>query len=381
MDDENELLPWGEFHDLMEKVKSDENGKTKMVLSIDGGGIRGIIPAVILCDIESKVNAKLSEKNLDAKLKSSLGGRQWRFQDVFDIIAGTSTGAFIAAGLCKRDPVTPLEILSMYKDRGREIFPKSRLPTWPFFDAYNASGLEKVLKQSSRDSAGNELTLMDMGSKAQFVACSYDIYHQKPRIFASYWHTLPHMKKNSGFKSENFLLWQVCRASSAAPAFFKPYEHIGNSSKYLFIDGGLFANNPVLIAMNGLSDMSPSKSIGKAFVVSLGTGVAIDDRGAPTAGWPSYALDWLIKSLDLSMDLQSYSVHRSLNTYFKKSGFLSGYFRFQVNISKSHKMDDASVHNVQALEDLTRQYLERPRTIKKIEAVSNKIVEELEALL
>jgi patatin-like phospholipase/acyl hydrolase len=197
------------------------------VLSLDGGGIRGIIPARILTTIEDKTNRSIA--------------------DMFDLIAGTSTGGILAAGLAGskggNKPIrTAAELLNMYVDRGAEIFSRS---LWKGItsvgglrdERYSAGPLERVLKDTLGDAELKDVI-------TNVLIPSYDIEGRGdyrgggPYFFKS--------SKASTDQDYNYYLRDVARATSAAPTYFEP-AHIENRSGAKWtalVDGGVFANNP-----------------------------------------------------------------------------------------------------------------------------------------
>ena len=167
------------------------------VLSIDGGGIRGVIPAVLLKHIEEKVGKRVA--------------------DIFDLIVGTSTGGILAAGLTvpKRDGTPKFsaeDMLALYADRGREIFDRS---FWrgitsaggALDEQYDHKPLEKILKEYLGDS-----TLKDC--IVPIVLTSYDIEKRQPYFFKT--------RRAREKKDRNHYLRDAARATSAAPTYFEP---------------------------------------------------------------------------------------------------------------------------------------------------------------
>ncbi len=192
------------------------------VLSIDGGGIRGVIPAVLLKHIEEKVGKRVA--------------------DIFDLIVGTSTGGILAAGLTvpKRDGTPKFsaeDMLALYADRGREIFDRS---FWrgitsaggALDEQYDHKPLEKILKEYLGDS-----TLKDC--IVPIVLTSYDIEKRQPYFFKT--------RRAREKKDRNHYLRDAARATSAAPTYFEPTvtaSLASKSTRRVLIDGGVFVNNP-----------------------------------------------------------------------------------------------------------------------------------------
>lgn len=191
------------------------------ILSIDGGGIKGILPAAILA-------------NLENELPDNEGVARH-----FDLISGTSTGGIIALGLALGVPAR--KILDLYLTKGGEIFPAA---PWPFRSIGRTFGFAKQLLTSRYDPRvlDHELAKIIGGKKfgdahCRLVVPAFD-HNTEPCIFKT-----PHHHDYKRDWKEDALT--VARATSAAPTFLKGLEHAGRR----FWDGGVFANNPVMMAL------------------------------------------------------------------------------------------------------------------------------------
>jgi uncharacterized protein len=213
------------------------------ILSLDGGGIRGLYTASLLSEIETKI---------------CNGNEVGRY---FDLIAGTSTGGIIAAGLAFRIPCQ--KIVQLYGDSGGEIFPPSRFnkSNWWHYkfirDARKPKYDHKPLERLLFEVFGNK-KLGESHSRLVIPSCMV------PKSEIAVFKTDHH----SDYKKDHETnVWEVCRATSAAPTFFKGHERNGR----MFVDGGLWANNPILVATTeALScfDILPSQ----IEILSIGTG-------------------------------------------------------------------------------------------------------------
>ncbi|KAI3496307.1 hypothetical protein L1887_38664 [Cichorium endivia] len=240
------------------------------VLSIDGGGVRGIIPAIILDFLETEL------KRLD--------GDDARIADYFDIIAGTSTGGLITAMLTAPNednrPLFPAsEIKKFYLRKCPKIFPQdcnifTKMVRNLFGPLYDGKYL--------RDSIRKRLQNIRLGDALTNIAIpTFDISTLQPTIFSSY-----EMKEKPYL---NALLSDICIGTSAAPTYLPPHHfetvHEGEKHEFNLVDGGVAANNPTLIAMGeiakqlirGNSDFHKPKPINddqyrKILVISIGTG-------------------------------------------------------------------------------------------------------------
>jgi uncharacterized protein len=193
------------------------------ILSIDGGGIRGIFPAAFLAGLERRF----------------LGGAS--VAQHFDLIAGTSTGGIIAIGLAAG--LKGAELSDVYIRRGGEIFPPLRggivgaaerriRDFFQYFKyRYDRDALMRVLQETLGDRKLGE-------GRNRLCVPSFDGRHGEVYIFKTPHH--PDFRKD-GFEP----MTKVAAATAAAPTFYRPLEDGG----YVFVDGGVWANNPVMIAL------------------------------------------------------------------------------------------------------------------------------------
>ncbi|KAJ4767650.1 Patatin [Rhynchospora pubera] len=241
---------------------SPSNGTIVTVLSIDGGGIRGLIPATILKRLEEEL------QNLD--------GKEARLADYFDVISGTSTGGLLALMLTAPDKSNrPLyaakDLTNFYKEHGPKIFPHR---SWwgnlvREFEGPKYDG--KYLHSIVREKLGDlrlENTLTNV------VIPTFDIKNLSPAVFSSF---------TMKFKPEkNALLSDIAIGTSAAPTYFPPYAFQNNNIEFNLVDGGVAANNPTLTAISHVSrevvlgnkerfPVEPT-NYDKFLVISLGTG-------------------------------------------------------------------------------------------------------------
>jgi len=199
--------------------------RPRRLLAIDGGGLLGLIPAECLIVIEKQLN--------------DLTGTQQLLCERFDLIAGTSTGAILAAGLALGKRAE--ELRDFYLKFGREIFTK--LPIWyRLWHSYSSAPLEQHLKdvflESTRLGSDRLRTQILIVSKNATLGNDWFFSNNPNHRF---------FKNNAGLP-----LWQVVRASTAAPTYFPPQpiavlDDAGNRGTYEFIDGGVSSyNNPAL---------------------------------------------------------------------------------------------------------------------------------------
>ncbi|XP_075508372.1 patatin-like protein 2 isoform X3 [Primulina tabacum] len=277
------------------KIQPPALGKLVTILSIDGGGIRGIIPATILDFLESELQ--------------KLDGKGARIADYFDIVAGTSTGGLVTAMLTAPDANNrPLyaakDIVPFYQKHGSHIFPKKGGIIGSVENAVVQLGNPKYdgkyLHKLIRDNLG-KTRLHD--TLTNVVIPTFDIKNLQPTIFSSF------ETKNS--PALDALLSDICIGTSAAPTYFPAHyftndDGAGNSSEFNLIDGGVAANNPALIAVGEITkqvyrkdpNFFPMKPMdcSKLLVVSLSTGSAKQEQkytAEMAASWGRFG--WLIQ--------------------------------------------------------------------------------------
>ena len=225
------------------------------ILSIDGGGVKGLLPARILEEIRQRLDA-LGEKR--------------RFFELFDLIAGTSTGSLIALGLSLKDETgndkfSASEIVDLYKTKGKEIFPHSNLnavhtAVQAFRYKHSAVSFEKLLKEFFGDK-----TLKD--AETNLLITSFDTEAMEPHCMKR------RPSREDWLDDYNYYMRDAARASSAAPTYFPPVQisPVGEEQiKFSLIDGAVFANNPAGLAYVEASKIFPEED--EFLILSLGTG-------------------------------------------------------------------------------------------------------------
>lgn len=274
-------------------LMTNKNKKKKLItiLSIDGGGIRGIIPAVILAYLEQQLQ--------------ELDGEEARLADYFDVIAGCSTGGLMTAMLAapnenNRPLYAAKDIVPFYLQHSPNIFPQERGPlaqATSFFKAttgpkYNGQYLHKILREDLKETKLHQ-TITNV------VIPTFDITTLQPVIFSSY--------KIPTHPSLDAKLSDICIGTSAAPTvlpsyyFQNAYEH-GKIREFNLIDGGIADTNPTLLAVTEVTKqmMKENPEFGtvtdKLLVISIGTGSAKNENrynAKTTAKWG--LVSWLFQ--------------------------------------------------------------------------------------
>ncbi|NQX83248.1 MAG: patatin-like phospholipase family protein [Mycoplasmataceae bacterium] len=195
--------------------------KKYRILSIDGGGMKGVFTAYALWKLEEDYDIKVI--------------------DYFDMIVGTSTGALIVSGLLSGTPYK--KIYETYMDDQNKIFSnkKSFMEQFKsiFFAGYNTEGLIEYLTKEIGD---HTLESLYKKTKKDFAFFASNFTKAKPIIYAS-----PSLSKSTLVKN-NISLIEALRTSTAAPFYFEPM--LEEDTDHLIMDGGLWANNPSLTAIN-----------------------------------------------------------------------------------------------------------------------------------
>lgn len=318
----------------------ETNSKMTRILSIDGGGIRGIIPGQILVILEEKLKAKSG--NPDA-----------RIADYFDLIAGTSTGGILTcaylipgqdnSGQEVRPKFNASQVVDLYLKRGGDIFSvslghKIRTAGGIFDEMYPATQLEKAVDEYFGETMLSELI-------KPCLITSYDIKHRSGHFFTQH---DARQKKGWDFKVK-----EVARATSAAPTYFE-CSNIKSASEvsYPLIDGGVFVNNPALCAFAEVVNefkTSPDKMV----ILSLGTGFTKKEYDYDKAkDWGM--IQWVKPLIDIMMSGVAEVVDYQLKQIFESGGIQNQYLRINTKlpIDVSPDMDDASPENLQALKEL-----------------------------
>jgi len=268
------------------------NSKTFKVLSIDGGGMRGLYSASFIQGLIKLASNKFSTDIND-------------FGKEFDLIVGTSTGAILGCGLAYGIPLK--EIVSLYINVGSKIFPqplpKSKLQLLlQNRRKLNEQG-NKALKRALQKAFGNETLASAYERRDIGLAIpTVNFTTHKAWVFKT-----PH-DPTSSHRDDEYSLVDVCLASSAAPVYrsLAAIKKPGNSSTQdMFVDGGLWANNPVLVAL--IEALRVADSEQEIQVFSLGTSAA-PNGSIHTPEKPHWGLtDWGFgaKAIELSMDAQT----------------------------------------------------------------------------
>ena len=275
-----------------------EEPKKFRILSIDGGGIRGVFPITILAEIE-------------ANLKQD-GAKHWQIYNHFDLIAGTSTGGIIALGLSLGIPAQ--EIKDLYLSHAKTIFgnPKCFFG-WLIKSKYDRQDLTMLLKSTFATHFNNEQPRLK-DCKTPVCIPIYDLLQGKFCVCKSPYH-------KDFIRDLHIPAYEVALATSAAPTYFDPHnsEYVdlnGHTQSFSNkVDGGVAANNPTLIAIIEAQEAF-HQQLANLKVLSIGTGTQIFSDGEKRKNWGIHY--WLLKDLkqrviDLYAQGQSQNVENMVN--------------------------------------------------------------------
>lgn len=312
------------------------------ILSNDGGGIRGILEAIVINDIEQDLGEPIMNH--------------------FHMAVGTSTGA-IAAGAVALVDGAPLvsgeDLVRFYRDMGPDIFSRS---LWKRIRSGNGYLKPKYdhakLTEAITDVVGN-VKLSDLDTDLMITA--YDIERQDTFMFKS-WQArgvvYDPLKEGETPADNDFYLRDAMLATSAAPAYFEPHVlHNMAGERFALIDGGVFANNPAKCAHDEATSIFGHQC--KALMLSLGTGEHTRPIMArQAANWGM--VQWLPRVLGTVFNGVSKSVDHHLNRNPEVH-----YLRIQKQLRRDHPdeigpsddFDDASPDNIARLEKFGHQML------------------------
>lgn len=330
----------------------------KRILSIDGGGIRGIIPGMLMVALEKKI-------------QQATGNTEAHITDYFDFFAGTSTGGILLSILLCPDDTDPKkpkysaqDALDIYIKNGTNIFSAS---AWRRFlsrfgllsELYNEAILEDVLHDYFQDKKLSQLL-------KPCIITAYNIELRKNHLFRQ-------QKSISHGDSRDFYIRDVCRATSAAPTYFSVAEVFSIAgTRYPLVDGGMFAHNPSLSALLEVIKGYNTYRINDIWILSLGTGLS-----KTAYNYEDFKKKRAISIGPALVDIMSSSSAESTDYYlkqlFRSVNKSSNYIRIEPrNLSSINpSMDSASPSNIQKLISLG------DKLISEHEEVLNSIVAEI----
>jgi patatin-like phospholipase/acyl hydrolase len=281
------------------------------VLAIDGGGIRGLIPALVLTELERRAGRRVFE--------------------LFDLIAGTSTGGILACALCAPDPLPASELVKLYEEEGPKIFDRSlfqriRSAEGVIDEKYDDAALDRALERFLEHKRLAE-------TRPDLIVPSYDTALPGPYFFKT-------TKAKESPEADDFPLSVVARATSAAPTYFEALE----AGDKALVDGGVFATNPAMCALAEVLNREDVRAR-DVVLLSLGCGQRTERHSFDEIkDWG--LLKWARPILDVVFDGVSDAVNYQLERVLSPDR----YWRLQPELTlASDDLDDASEGNLKKL--------------------------------
>lgn len=330
-------------------TKEERNSKKYvLILSVDGGGVKGLIPARLLQHIEKQTGYKISS--------------------VFDLFVGTSTGGLISLFLN-----TPTEtgealydasqLVEMYRDLSAKIFSHSsslrkiRGIKGVLTAKYSAKAYEQLLKKYVHNTTVKQ-------SVNPLLITSVDIKNKKPFIFST-------VAIARGLQQNSFM-WQAARATSAAPTYFKPYNLKTVKGSMALVDGGVGINNPSLLGITLAKELYPNAKI---LLVSLSPKVSeykTRFKGSGPFGGGSLSLTKdganLGTLVDNLLDIPSQSAEETAKKILESEGSI--YIRIKPEpIVTKIELDDGSKKALNQLESIADDMILNDKQLKRLLAI------------
>jgi len=285
------------------------------MLSIDGGGIKGLISLIWLNELDKRLSKPLCE--------------------YFDLFVGTSSGSLISCALAYG--ISTSEIMDLFEKEGKFIFKPLSKRLYhtlknPLGPKHSSSGLEAVLKNIFGNSKFGDI------DKA-VISTAYDASRGEPILF---------FNKDD----KDLMTWEVCRASSAAPIFFKPHIMEYNGKKCSMVDGGVVMNNPASFAMYKYLRERTDRAQ-RPFLLSVGTGSPLYELDPESVSNWNYG-NWLLNVTSILIDGASDAVHSLIEDRVPNMK----YYRLQGHIDNSGGIDDASALNISIMKASAEKWVD-----------------------
>lgn len=322
--------------------------KPVVVISIDGGGVRGLVPTVMIDAIEKSIGKPITQ--------------------IGDVFTGTSAGSIVVGllnlpGTGDKPMFTGEKALELSTQIIKEIFhnsAKRKIRTLGGLagSKFSAKPLEKYLHQFAGDIRIGE-------SLKPIVITSVDITTNKPYVFSTY-----NAQENP--ELNNIPAWMAIRSSTAAPTYFKPLGiETSDGNQYRLVDGGLVANNPEMLGLFHATALYPDHK--KFVVISLATGKPAIKRKISIKGNNAGSLFQMLKpTIEGSLDSQADLSSDMMKMLSKGKNMSVEYHRIEVEVPKAcAALDNASDKNLACLKKVATERIKQPDFQNMVKALKS----------
>ena len=298
------------------------------ILSIDGGGVRGLIPGAVIVEIEKRMGKPISQ--------------------LFDLLSGTSAGGHIALALATpgddgKPRWSAQELAAYYSEAYGRIFDNSGFKVLDALkgltnERYSADGIDAALNEVFGEAKLSEALI-------EVLITAFEVESGEPHFF------LRSEARNEPKKDH--LMSFVARATSAAPTYFEPAAKFNGEEGVAFLDGALFANNPSMCAFAHAQSLGFDED--EMTIISLGTGaVSRILQYEEVRHWG--LANWARPILDITSQASNQAIDWQLNHILRKGH----YFRVQPLMSGMRSaIDDARPETIKALEEASTEVISR----------------------
>jgi patatin-like phospholipase/acyl hydrolase len=298
------------------------------ILSIDGGGVRGLIPGAVIVEIEKRMGKPISQ--------------------LFDLLSGTSAGGHIALALATpgddgKPRWSAQELAAYYSEAYGRIFDNSGFKVLDALkgltnERYSADGIDAALNEVFGEAKLSEALI-------EVLITAFEVESGEPHFF------LRSEARNEPKKDH--LMSFVARATSAAPTYFEPAAKFNGEEGMAFLDGALFANNPSMCAFAHAQSLGFDED--EMTIISLGTGaVSRILQYEEVRHWG--LANWARPIMDITSQASNRAIDWQLNHILRKGH----YFRVQPLMSGMRSaIDDARPETIKALEEASTEVISR----------------------
>lgn len=333
----------------------------KTILSIDGGGVRGILPAAIVAHIEKRAQQMSGNSNL-------------RVAHLFDLLGGTSAGGILTTLYLtpsSSNNSTPKysagEVAQLYKELAPTLFYRRfsyrlRSAFGLLRSRYNEEELYRFSKELIGDTYLSEVM-------SECLITAYDLTNRKAILFS----------KNSTRKygdMADYKLSDVACATSAAPSYFVPANIESKEGvKRHLVDGGVYASNPTMCTLVEALKIWPDKGLDRHFLLSIGCGKVVKPYHPHRTKRYGY-IHWLNPLIDVLMSSVAETTDYQVMQMFRLAHSSENYIRIEPSIlNASSRIDNANPENIRRLCAAAGNFIEHNGVL--LEEITSRLVENL----